>query len=90
MCHKTGLWKVSQTGDTVEPYDALAKKWSRVVEAECNPNLKKDLATPLPRIADAQAASVGLWSHLDNHKGIMLLQLFYATAAIIGMIRWYS
>ena len=33
---------------------------------------------------------IGIWSFLGRHKGILFLQLFYATAGIIGMIRWYS
>ena len=33
---------------------------------------------------------IGIWSFLGKHKGILFLQLFYATAGIIGMIRWYS
>ena len=32
---------------------------------------------------------VGLWAWLGKHKGILLLQLFYASAGIIGMIRWF-
>jgi nicotinamide riboside transporter PnuC len=35
------------------------------------------------------AILIGLWAHNGNHKGILLLQLFYATAGIIGMIRWW-
>ena len=35
------------------------------------------------------AILIGLWAFLQNHKGILFLQLFYATAAIIGMYRWY-
>ena len=35
------------------------------------------------------AILIGIWSYLGNHKGILFLQLFYATAGIIGMIRWY-
>ena len=35
------------------------------------------------------ASLIGLWSYLDKHRGILLLQLFYAAAAIIGMVRWY-
>ena len=31
---------------------------------------------------------IGIWSYLGKHKGILFLQLFYATAGIIGMIRW--
>ena len=32
---------------------------------------------------------IGIWSFLGKHKGILFLQLFYATAGVIGMIRWY-
>ena len=35
------------------------------------------------------AILIGLWSLQGNHKGILFLQLFYATAGIIGMIRWF-
>ena len=35
------------------------------------------------------AILIGIWSYLGNHKGILFLQLFYATAGIIGMIRWH-
>jgi len=33
---------------------------------------------------------IGIWSFLGKHKGILFLQFFYATAGIIGMIRWYN
>ncbi len=36
------------------------------------------------------AILIGFWSHLGHHQGILLLQIFYGTAAIIGMIRWYG
>lgn len=32
--------------------------------------------------------SIGLWALLCNHRGMLLLQFFYASAAIIGMFRW--
>ena len=32
---------------------------------------------------------IGLWAYNDNHKGILFLQFFYASAAVIGMIRWF-
>ena len=35
------------------------------------------------------AILIGLWSYFGNHKGILLLQIFYASAGIIGMIRWF-
>ena len=31
---------------------------------------------------------IGIWSFVGKHKGILILQLFYAIAAIIGMFRW--
>ena len=35
------------------------------------------------------AISIGYWAYLGQHKGILFLQFFYATAGIIGMVRWY-
>ena len=34
------------------------------------------------------ALSIGYWAILCEHKGILLLQFFYATAGIIGIVRW--
>lgn len=36
----------------------------------------------------ASSAFIGIWAYLGKHKGILFLQFFYATAGIIGMIRW--
>ena len=36
------------------------------------------------------AVLIGLWSYIGKHHGILSLQLFYAVAAIIGMVRWYG
>ena len=36
------------------------------------------------------AFSIGIWAYLGKHRGILFLQFFYATAGIIGMIRWYQ
>ena len=33
---------------------------------------------------------IGTWAYLENHKGILILQFFYAIIAIIGMIKWYE
>ena len=33
---------------------------------------------------------IGLWAFLGKHRGILFLQFFYATAGVIGMIRWYN
>ena len=33
---------------------------------------------------------IGVWAYLGKHRGILFLQFFYATAGIIGMIRWYQ
>tara|TARA_Y100001960_G_scaffold327774_1_gene414994 strand:- start:147 stop:308 length:162 start_codon:yes stop_codon:yes gene_type:complete len=38
----------------------------------------------------ASAGLIGLWSYIGKHHGILSLQLFYAAAAIIGMVRWYG
>jgi len=35
------------------------------------------------------SAFIGIWAYLGKHKGILFLQFFYATAGIIGMIRWF-
>ena len=35
------------------------------------------------------AILIGLWSYCGKHKGILLLQIFYASAGIIGMVRWF-
>jgi len=35
------------------------------------------------------AIAIGMWAHLGKHKGILFLQFFYASAGIIGMIRWF-
>ncbi len=35
------------------------------------------------------AILIGLWAYFGKHKGILLLQVFYASAGIIGMIRWF-
>ena len=36
------------------------------------------------------ALFIGIWSYFQNHRGILFLQLFYATASIIGIVRWYN
>ena len=35
------------------------------------------------------AISIGLWAYLCKHKGILFLQFFYASAGVIGMLRWF-
>ena len=35
------------------------------------------------------AILIGLWAYFGKHKGILLLQVFYASAGIVGMIRWF-
>ena len=35
------------------------------------------------------AVLLGIWAFICNHKGILLLQIFYASAALIGMFRWF-
>ena len=35
------------------------------------------------------AVLIGLWAYFGKHRGILLLQVFYATAGLIGMFRWF-
>ena len=35
------------------------------------------------------AILIGMWAFAGNHRGILFLQLFYGTAGIIGMFRWF-
>jgi hypothetical protein len=35
------------------------------------------------------AGSIGLWAYCGGHRGILLLQFFYAVAGLIGMLRWF-
>ena len=35
------------------------------------------------------ALLIGSWATLNRYFGIFFLQLFYLSAAIIGLIRWY-
>ena len=36
------------------------------------------------------AISIVVWAYLNGHGGILLLELFYSCAAIIGLFRWWS
>ena len=35
------------------------------------------------------AILIGLWAYFGKHRGILFLQIFYASAGIIGIIRWF-
>ena len=35
------------------------------------------------------AVAIGIWAFLCKHYGILLLLFFYATAGIIGVVRWF-
>ena len=35
------------------------------------------------------AILIGIWAFICNHRGILLLQIFYASTALIGMYRWF-
>jgi hypothetical protein len=35
------------------------------------------------------ALLIGGWALLNRYLGIFLLQIFYLSAAIVGLIRWY-
>ena len=36
------------------------------------------------------AILIGIWAYKLEYKGILLLQIFYASAGIIGMYRWFG
>ena len=36
------------------------------------------------------AILIGAWAYKLKYKGILLLQIFYASAGIIGMYRWFG
>ena len=36
------------------------------------------------------AILIGLWSFKLKYKGILLLQFVYASAGVLGMIRWFG
>ena len=36
------------------------------------------------------AILIGVWAYKLGHKGILFLQIFYASAGIIGMYRWFG
>jgi len=33
---------------------------------------------------------IGIWANIGAHRGILFLQFFYATAGVIGMVRWFN
>jgi hypothetical protein len=35
------------------------------------------------------AVLIGMWAYFLQHKGILLLQIFYAIVGFIGVVRWY-
>ena len=36
------------------------------------------------------AILIGMWAYKLKYRGILLLQIFYASAGIIGMYRWFG
>ena len=35
------------------------------------------------------AIAIGVWAFLCKHFGMLFLQFFYATAGVIGVLRWF-
>ena len=35
------------------------------------------------------AISIAIWAYRNNFKGILVLQIFYAPAGLVGMLRWF-
>ena len=36
------------------------------------------------------ALLIGMWAYKLKYKGILILQVFYASAGIIGVFRWFG
>ena len=36
------------------------------------------------------ALLIGMWAYKLKYKGILILQVFYASAGIIGVVRWFG
>ncbi len=36
------------------------------------------------------AILIGIWAYKLNYKGIFVLQVFYASAGVLGMYRWFG
>jgi hypothetical protein len=36
------------------------------------------------------AILIGVWAYKLEYKGILVLQIFYSIAGIVGMIRWFG
>lgn len=34
------------------------------------------------------AILLGVWAYRGQHRGLLILQLFYTAAAIVGIVRW--
>ena len=35
------------------------------------------------------AISIAIWAYRNKFKGILVLQVFYASAGLVGMLRWF-
>ncbi len=35
------------------------------------------------------ALAIGMWAVICKHYGILFLQFFYASAGVIGVVRWF-
>ena len=35
------------------------------------------------------AISIAIWAYRNNFKGILVLQIFYASEGLVGMLRWF-
>ena len=35
------------------------------------------------------AISIAIWAYRNNFKEILVLQVFYASAGLVGMLRWF-
>ena len=40
-------------------------------------------------LLSVSALLIGIWAYIGGYRGIFFLQIFYGTAGIIGMVRWF-
>jgi hypothetical protein len=60
--HETGLWKVLDNGQAIEPYDQRAKDWLVTITGECSEEKMKVMTTPTPVVTGSEYASSAIWS----------------------------
>ena len=60
--HETGLWKILDNGQDIEPYDQRAKNWLATITGECAEENMSVMTTPTPVVTGAEYARTAIWS----------------------------